>query len=297
MTKPIIILAGGTGDLGGRITNALLQRGASVKALVRRATPPDKITKLQTLGVSIAEVDFGNPASVSDACSGGSCVVSALSGLRDVIVETQSVLLQGAIAAGVPRFIPSDYSIDFTKLQDGTNRNLDLRREFHQQLDKSSIAATTIFNGAFTDMLTGQMPVILFKWKRILYWGDADQRMDFTTKDNTAAFTAAAALDASTPRFLRIAGEQISFRDLVHIASDVTGTQFRLLRAGRLGSLKMMIRIMRGLMPGTQAIYPPWQGMQYMHNMCSGLAKLVPLDNTRYPDLTWTTAREVLAAR
>jgi hypothetical protein len=39
-------------------------------------------------------------------------------------------------------------------------------------------------------MLTGQMPLILFKLKRVLYWGDADQRMDFTTMDDTAAFTA-----------------------------------------------------------------------------------------------------------
>jgi hypothetical protein len=41
-------------------------------------------------------------------------VVSALQGLRDVIVEMQTVLLYAAIKADAPRFIPSDYSIDFT---------------------------------------------------------------------------------------------------------------------------------------------------------------------------------------
>jgi hypothetical protein len=110
-----------------------------------------------------------------------SCVVSALQGLRDVIVEAQTVLLDAAIKADVPRFIPSDYSIDFTKFPPGENRNLDLRRDFHKRLDKTPISATTIFNGAFADMLTGQMPLILFELKRVLYWGDADQRMDFTT--------------------------------------------------------------------------------------------------------------------
>jgi len=63
--------------------------------------------------------------------------VSALAGLRDVIVEAQTVLLDAAIKAGVPRFIPSDDSIDFTKFPAGENRNLDLRREFHQRLDKA----------------------------------------------------------------------------------------------------------------------------------------------------------------
>jgi len=296
MKKETIIIVGATGDLGRRITKALLQKGAGVKALVRRESEPGKIKDLQLAGVEVATLDFDDNASMVEACSGAACVVSALSGLREVIVETQARLLDAAVEAGVPRFIPSDYSIDFTKLAPGTNRNLDLRREFHQYLDQAPISATTIFNGAFTDMLTGQMPVILFKRKRILCWGNPDQLFDFTTKDNTAAFTAAAALDKSTPRFLRIAGDQISCRDLAAITSEVTGERFRLFRAGGLGMLGIMIKIMRRLMPTTQDIYPPWQGMQYMHNMCSGLAKLAPLDNERYPDIKWTTAREIIAA-
>jgi hypothetical protein len=80
--------------------------------------------------------------------------VSALQGLGDVIVDMRTALLEGAIEAGVPRFIPSDYSIDFTKLPPGENRNLDLRRDFHKRLEKTPIFATTILNGAFADMLT-----------------------------------------------------------------------------------------------------------------------------------------------
>lgn len=194
-----IVLAGATGNLGARIARALLKRGATVRAIVRPGTAPDKVERLQKLGVAVAEVDFTSASEVTKACSGGSCVISALSGLRGVIVETQTVLLEAAIKAGVPRFIPSDFSIDFTKLPYGENRNLDLRRDFHERLDKASISATSIFNGAFADLLTGQAPIILFKLKRVLYWGDADQRMDFTTTDDTAAFTAAAALDPSTP--------------------------------------------------------------------------------------------------
>ena len=98
-------------------------------------------------------------------------MVSALQGLRDVIVETQAVLLDAGVGAGVPRFIPSDFSIDFTRFPPGENRNLDLRRDFHKRLDRASISATTIFNGAFADMLTGQMPLILFKLRRVLYLG------------------------------------------------------------------------------------------------------------------------------
>jgi nucleoside-diphosphate-sugar epimerase len=297
MDKVLIILAGATGNLGRCIAADLIQRGAGVRALVRKESAPEKVKQLQQAGASIAEVDFENPAALTEACSAGSCVVSALAGLRDVIVEKQAVLLDSAVEAGVQRFIPSDYSIDFTKLHDGTNRNLDLRRDFHKRLDKTPIAATSILNGAFADMLTGQAPFILFKLRRVLYWGNPDQLMDFTTMNDTATFTAAAALDPSTPRILRIAGEQTSARELAKTASEITGKRFRLLRAGSLKALERLIKITRALLPKTKALYPPWQGMQYMHNMFSGLAKLEPLDNHRYPGMRWTSIRKVLETR
>jgi nucleoside-diphosphate-sugar epimerase len=297
MENATIVLAGATGNLGGRIARAILERGANVRAVVRHHSDPDKVKQLRTWGAAIAEVDFNSVPELTEACLGGACVISALSGLRDVIVEVQTSLLKAAVEAGVPRFIPSDYSIDFTKLPPGTNRNLDLRREFHARLDQAPIAITSILNGMFTDMLTGQAPFILFKIKRVIYWEKADQQMDFTTMDDTANFTAAAALDASTPKFLRIAGDQLSARGLVEVVSEVTGEKFRLLRAGGLRRLATLIMITRAILFKSNALYPPWQGMQYMYNMFSGLAKLEPLDNDRYPGMRWKTARDVLAAR
>ena len=295
MNEPTIVVAGATGNLGGRIARALRERGARVRALVRPSTAQDKIERLRDLGVAIASIDLNNDSQVTQACSGASCVVSALQGLREVIVETQTVMLGAAIKAGVPRFIPSDYSIDFTKIAPGENRNLDLRRDFHQRLAKASISATTIFNGAFADMLTGQMPLILFKLRRVLYWGNSDQRMDFTTIDDTATFTASAALDPSAPRILRIAGDQLSARELARVASEVTGKKFRLFRAGGLGMLGALIKVARMVAPAEKEIFPAWQGMQYMRNMFDGRAKLEPLDNDRYPGMRWTTARDVLS--
>ncbi len=295
MSNAAIVVAGATGDLGGRIAKALRDRGASVTALVRSGISPVRVERLEALGARIARVDLNDATDVASACEGASCVVSALAGLREVVVDAQSILLEGAARAGVPRFIPSDYSIDFTRLPAGRNRNLDLRREFHQRLGRARISATTIFNGAFADMLTGQMPMILFKQGRILCWGDADQRMDFTTKDDTAAFTARAAMDPGTPRFLRVAGDELSARELAAVAGEVAGERFRLLLPGGLGMLRVMIKLARVFAPGEKELYPAWQGMQYMRDMLDGRAKLEPLDNARYPDIRWTNVREVLA--
>jgi nucleoside-diphosphate-sugar epimerase len=295
--RPLIVLAGATGDLGHRIGLALLERGAEVRALVRPGNTKPEVGQLRERGATIVEVDFANRSALTAACAGAACVVSALSGLREVIVDAQSQLLDAAVAAGVPRFIPSDYSIDYTKLPEGSNRNLDLRREFGHRLDQAPIQATSVLNGMFMDLLTGQAPVVLFKIKRVLYWGSADQPLDFTTTADTAAFTAAAALDPTTPRYLRVAGEVATVRDLQAAAAAVTGQRFRRLRAGGLWVLKLMIRITRRLAPAPREVFPPWQGMQYLHNMFTGLPKFTTLDNDRYPDLKWTSVREVLATR
>jgi uncharacterized protein YbjT (DUF2867 family) len=292
----IVVLAGATGNLGGRIASVLRERGAGVRALVRRGCAPEKIERLRALGVEIARADLNDASQVTEACTGASCVVSALNGLRDVIVGTQSVLLDSAVRAGVPRFIPSDYSIDLTKLPAGSNRNLDLRREFHQRLDAAPISATTIYNGAFMELLTGRMPLILFKRRRVLHWGSADQILDFTTIGDVAAFTARAALDPSTPRFLRVAGDRISARELAALTSKLTGTKFRLFHAGGLGLLGAVIAVTRTLAPARKEIFPAWQGMQYMRNMFDGRGALQPLDNDRYPDMRWTRVRDLLSA-
>ncbi|ALI98669.1 NmrA family NAD(P)-binding protein [Rufibacter tibetensis] len=294
--EKVILVAGGTGNLGERIIHFLLKNGAQVRAIVRASSDARKVERLRKLGVEVMQVNMNSVAEITKACQDVSCVVSALSGLREVIVDTQKVLLDAAVAAEVPRFIPSDFSLDFTKLAVEENRNLGLRKEFHQYLNKAPIIATTIFNGAFADMLTGQMPLVLFKFKRVLYWGNADQRMDFTTMDNTAAFTARAALDDAAPRYLRIAGDQLSAREIREVASQVTGEKYGLLRPGGLGLLGMMIKVARTVAPGGEEIYPAWQGMQYMHNMLDGRGHLHKLDNQRYPDLRWTTVRDVLSA-
>ena len=297
MSDGYTIVAGASGNLGHRIVEALVGRGARVRALVRRDGASEERDRLRAVGAAVEEVEYSEPASLARACAGGTCVVSALSGLRDVIVDAQSQLLDAAVAAGVPRFIPSDYCIDYTTLSRGENRNLDLRAEFRARLDVAPIAATSVLNGMFTDLLLGPAPVVLFPLRRVLYWGDADQPLDFTTIANTAAVTAAAALNARGPRFLRVAGDVVTARELAHAASDATGHRFRLLRAGGLRRLAWLIRITRRLAPGRGQTFPPWQGMQYLRDMFSGRAKLAPLDNARFPEVRWTSVRDVLARR
>jgi uncharacterized protein YbjT (DUF2867 family) len=294
--KKTILVAGATGNLGERIVRVLCQKGAEVRVIVRESSDVEKVHKVEQIGAKVFKVNMLSVEEITKACVGVDCVVSALAGLSDVIIDAQKVLLDAAVAAGVPRFIPSDYSLDFTKFKDGENRNLDLRRAFHTYLDKAPIAATTIFNSAFMDMLTNEMPLILFKQKRILYWGNIDHKMAFTTVQNVAEYTANVALDASSPRFLHIAGDQLSPREFQALLSNLTGEKFGTFRPGSPNFLSGIIKIARFFNAGETDLYPAWQGMQYMRNMIDDRSNLNKSDANRYADVQWTTVKDLISA-
>lgn len=290
-----ILVAGATGNLGERIVKALIKRGAQVRILNRKETDPAKTKKLTELGAEIIAVNMSDVEALKLACQDVSCVVSALAGLHDVMVDSQMLLLDAAIAAGVPRFIPSDFSSDFTKMPEGENRNFDLRKEFHQYLDKSPIAATSILNGAFTDILSYSTPLYAPNNHSVGYWGDnPDWKIDFTTMDNTADYTAAAALDSATPKILRIASFQISPNELIALGEAVKKTEFKLIPMGSLEDFSASNKRERTAHPeGEKELYPQWQASQYLYSMFS--VQNQPLDNDRYPDVPWTSAIDVIS--
>jgi hypothetical protein len=208
------------------------------------------------------------------------------------MLGTQGALLKAAIASKVQRFIPSDYSLDFTNTKPGTNRNLDLRREFHAELDKSGIQWTSVLNGGFMELLlSGDLPLINDAWHRVMYFGSVDQVLDLTTMVDTAAYTAAVATDSNpTPKFLRIAGDKFSSKDLAATVSKVRGREYTPMWMGSVGFLRVMTKFLKFVIGGEETkLLPPWQGLQYLENMVSGAGTLDPLDNDRSPELTWTT--------
>lgn len=74
----------------------------------------------------------------------------------------------------------------------------------------------------------------------------------------------------------------------------MSGKRFGLWRAGGIGRLDLLIRVVRALTPRSDAAFPAWQGIQYLRDMSSGRGKLEPLDNDRYGATVWTSARDVL---
>lgn len=289
-----ILVAGATGNLGQKICRELLKRNAQVRAIVRSDSNKEIIEALEKDGVDIFEVDWSNQQELIGACTGVNCIVSAITGLHDVIVDAQLSLLTAAVVAGVPRFIPSDFSCDFTLMPKGENRNFDLRKEFQEQLDTFPIKATSIFNGCFADILRYNTPLFNVPEKTVAYYGDkTDWEIDFTTMDNTAAYTANAAMDDSTPRFLRIASFRVSPDMLVELSKKHQDQKFLLVNMGSMDGFSAYNKLQRAAHPeGEQQLYPGWQQAQYLYSMF--LVHHPELGNSRYTDINWATVEEYI---
>ncbi|WP_317231649.1 NmrA family NAD(P)-binding protein [Clavibacter capsici] len=291
-----VVVAGATGDIGRRIVRELL----AVDARVRVLTRPGSTAAAQAWGddprVEVVEAAYTDRAGLVRAVAGARVVVSAVSGARAVIVGAQRALLAATVEAGVPRFIPSDYSADYRRVTPGSNRNFELRREFAADVDAAPVRATSVLIGAFADMLTGQAPIVLFDRRRVLYWSSADQVLDFTSKDDTARVTALVALDDDAPRVVEVAGDRVTARDIARTMTELTGTPFALQWAGSTGVLSTASKAMRRVARDEQETFPAWQGMQYLVSMYSGEAELLHVDRERFGEHAWTSVRDVLAA-
>jgi len=288
----LILVAGATGNLGQKICRELIKRNVNVRAIVRENGNAEKLGVLEKMGVEILKLDFSNQQQLISACTGVSCVVSALAGLRDVIIDVQTELLDAAIAAGVQHFIPSDFSSDFTAMPEGENRNFDLRKEFMEKIDSSRIMATSIFNGCFADILRYNTPLFNVPDQTIAYFGDkADWKIDFTTMDDTAAFTALVALDDKAPRSLKIASFSVSPNDLVQMSEQSKGSRFKLVKMGTMEEFSATNKLLRAAdSAGENTLYPKWQQAQYLYSMF--FVHHGTLDNDRYEGLQWSVVTE-----
>src|SRR5574337_1182766 len=207
-----ILLIGATGNLGSQISRALLTRGATLRLLVR----PDSRAKLAgniTGRAQIIETEGGAFENVY-------CVVSAVQGGPETIIDAQLRWLRAARAAGVRRFIPSSFSYDFFGLAEGENPNSDWRREFSRrgEEERGLVEVVHVTNGCFLDrgVLFGFLGAFNLDQDDAYLWGDGNEKMQFTTYADTAAYTAEVAVaDRPVPDNFYVAGDSLTFYELV----------------------------------------------------------------------------------
>lgn len=296
-SKPVVLVVGSTGMLGSKIISALLEKGATVvKAMVRPGSDTkeenrQKSEQMKAQGAIIVEGDLMKPETLLPICEGVDVVVSAV-GNNQTTVPGQKNLIDAAKAQGVKRFIPSDYSVDYRKLDYGDNDNLDKRKEVFSYLQQSGLEYTLILNGAFMDNVgTPYMPQFNFDNNTFEYWGDGETPLDFTTTNDTAKYVAEAVSDPSLVNTaLEVAGEVLSNKQLLAAYEEATGKKLQEKRLGSVEYLKAWIEQKKPLANSPVEYIP----QQYEYTMVSGKGKLDNIQNSRYPNIKPLTVRQYL---
>jgi nucleoside-diphosphate-sugar epimerase len=176
------LVTGATGFLGSHIVDRLLQRGDSVRALVR---PTSDTSYLRSRGVDLAVGDVTNASSLPAALGGVEIVYHAAAHVSDwgpwkdfrriTVTGTRNVL-RAAAEAGVGRFlhVSSDAVYRFDDLRAGVDEGTRLETHFGP-LDYYRRAKTAAERTARRAHESGRLPVTIVRPALIL--GERDASM------------------------------------------------------------------------------------------------------------------------
>jgi nucleoside-diphosphate-sugar epimerase len=297
-TKPIALLVGITGMLGYKIASAILEKGTmEVRAMLRTKGTIDakrqaRLDELKSSGVIFVEGDLLVPSSLPIACDGVEAIVSAVSGDEEMTVTGQINLIEAAAAKGVRRMIPSDYSVDYRKLDWGDNYNLDMRKKVFSVLENSPLDYTLVLNGCFTDILFSSfLNVFDFTAGTFNYWGDGNTPFDVTKTDDTAKLIAEAIADPTMANgILQVAGDVITMKQLLETYQTVTSKKLIENQLGSVEDLTAWIEKTKTVAASPYEYLP----QQYLFTMVSGKGKLDNNMLSQYPHIPLTTVREYI---
>lgn len=239
-THTSYLIAGAAGDLGHRIIDALLRTrpAREIRAGVRGGSAGKHGNRARgwiANGVTVVNMDLDDPLSLKHACAGVGTVISAVQGGPETIIDGQPRLLEAALAAGVGRFVPSDFSENLFSIPEGINPYLDMRRTFARKVALSGIGYTHILNGGFMEAVFSNPGLIDAEAGTITYWGDDEVPLDFTSMKDVAAWTVAAVEDpAAVSRMVSVAGDS---RTIAQIAGDYAAATGKELHRVRRGSI------------------------------------------------------------
>ncbi|KAM0230061.1 hypothetical protein ACHAP5_011467 [Fusarium lateritium] len=98
-----VAVVGGSGLLGSKVVNSLLNAGFNVTAITRNESTSTFLSKM-----TVKRVDITSVESIKEAITGLDAVASTVA---TVATSNQNVIIDAAFAARVPCFIPSEFDI------------------------------------------------------------------------------------------------------------------------------------------------------------------------------------------
>ncbi|MCJ1397125.1 hypothetical protein MMC11_000317 [Xylographa trunciseda] len=213
-----VAVAGATGNTGPTVIKTLSASGFEVTALTRSTA---KAKSLLSFDVKIVEVDYLSHDSLVSALRGSDAIVVCGVGM----LPEQINLIDAAIAAGVPRFLPADFGGDLTiPLHRALNVNRDkVATEEYLQQHESSISHTSIRTGPLLDFCLSRGVLVNIKDRSVILFDSGDKHFSTTTIATAGAAVAAALKmgDKSKNRAFKVQDIVTTQNELLRLSKEV----------------------------------------------------------------------------
>ncbi|RAH63878.1 NAD(P)-binding protein [Aspergillus aculeatinus CBS 121060] len=288
-------IAGITGKFSRLVLKNLLRNhpNVQIRGFCRNASKlpghlrsSDRITIIQ-----------GDSMSLDDArefVRGSDVIVCGYLGDNEFMTAGQKVLVDACELESVPRYIASDYCLDFTQLELGQHPAKDPMKLVKSYLDsKPTVQGVHVLIGAFMETFWSRYFGIFDPAQLTLsYWGDGDEVWESTTYSTAAEFVAAVATDPKAVGMQHFLGDRKTIRQIADEFAQVYGRKPRLVR---LGSKDQLYQKMHAIYDQDPSNIYAYLALFYQYYCTNGQTYLKPeLDNSRYPSVKPMTFRQFL---
>ncbi|QPC77857.1 hypothetical protein HYE68_008609 [Fusarium pseudograminearum] len=173
-----IAIAGAAGDLGSAVFKALVNSSQfNITVLTRKNS-----TSTFPSGTKVIQVDYDSLDSLTAALQGQDAVVSTAGSL---VIPSQTLLIDAAIAAGVKRFIPSEFgsnlAVPSVRKLPVFGTKVAIEDKLIDLAKQGKISYTFVYNGAFLDWGIKHNFLLDFSQPEITLWDEGDVEFSTTT--------------------------------------------------------------------------------------------------------------------
>jgi uncharacterized protein YbjT (DUF2867 family) len=236
----MLLVVGGTGDLGGRVVQRLRDTGNEVRCLVRAGSDD---SELRRIGAQTVRGDLTEPGGLAAACHGITTVVATatmigrrLAGARkpsikDADESGMASLIDAAEAAGVRRFV----FISFPGVDAAAGTPMERAKlATEKRLERSSLQRVVVRADAFQEIHLAPMGRFDLVAGKVAVIGKGDAKRRWISTDDVAALLAAVAVEPDPPALIEVGGpESISRNEAIAIAEGLIGHPLKVQRMPR----------------------------------------------------------------
>ncbi|KXX72799.1 Isoflavone reductase IRL, partial [Madurella mycetomatis] len=226
-----VAVLGGSGNLGPSIVGELVSAGFSVTGVTREASTNS--TPKYPDSLDVRKVDFSSFDSLKAAFDGQDAVVSVVGAPG---ISAQKVAVDAAIAAGVKRFIPSEFGVNTRKVRDTPMGKILASKiaivDYLQETVKENPAFTWtgLSTGLFFDwgLEWSGLGTINLKEKKATVVDSGNEKWQASTLAHIGKAVVGILKhpDETSNKYLATASFNLSQNELIAIVEELTGSKF-----------------------------------------------------------------------